>query len=884
MRQFRADLRGVIGVAGVAACIGIGPALAQAVPPVAAPAPVSAPGALAPADPRLLAQLFENVNFWSQKGQPETARTELDRVLVLAPRDPDALALAARLAFQLGSYESGVRYRNQLKAIAPNDPRLAALDAEQPLSPAEKQQLDDARKLAATGKKDEAIAAYRQLLQHGVPDSLAIEYYQLVGTTSTEAFRQALDGLNQAAARWPGDLSFKLAAAELQTYREGSRADGIEALRALSHEPAVAAAARTAWRQALLWEGADFKTRDQVNAYLAENPTDPAMDAKVKEIQDSLPDEGVVARLRGHEANLAGHLDVAEREFAAALAFNPDDPEALAMMSLYRRLKGHHREADELVAHALRVAPDRKDEIIKIIGYDPDNPPAWVLSQRLTPAEQARQAGQGLPTPSAGVAGNGGGYRGDGGASIRRAYAHVNALAQRGDYAAAEAELRHLMGPHPQAAAFTQLGYIQFQAGELAPAESSFNRVLAARPHDTAAATGLAGVYERQGRTADAQAIYTRLGITAPVGAYNQGRVVALRAQAEAATDKPERIRLFREALAVEPANPWLKLELARTLYGANQQADARTLMAGVATGARPASDDVQAALIWAQERNDSARVEQLVAQLPAKQRTPQIVSLQARSEIQLAVQRAQAAGSPAGVRSALLAVAAQPDPEGTRGQTVAQAFLKAGDKAGARDAVRAGLASTPQPTATQRMQYAGALAQAGYNEDARQVMRPVNPASLPAAQRTTYNGVANGLAIQHADQLNLEGKRADAFEALSPRLQADPNNAGVNLAVSRLYAADGKPQQALRVAEATLQRNPSDLDATRAAVGAALQAGEIGRARQLATTAVAAHPDDPRAYLMQADIDRSQGLSGPALAALRKARSLRQEQLSQAQ
>ncbi len=106
---------------------------------------------------------------------------------------------------------------------------------------------------------------------------------------------------------------------------------------------------------------------------------------------------------------------------------------------------------------------------------------------------------------------------------------------------------------------------------------------------------------------------------------------------------------------------------------------------------------------------------------------------------------------------------------------------------------------------------------QAGFNEDARALMRLVNQGGLQPVQRTTYNGLADGLAIQHADQLNQEGKRADAFEALSPRLQADPQSTGVNLAVSRLYAADGKPQQALRVAEATLQRSPSDLDATRA-------------------------------------------------------------------
>ncbi len=866
-----------VSVAGLVAA-GLSAAHAQAPAPSPAPPAPAAPSAAAAAPAisdsqaqvnKALAQLFENVAFWSQRGQPQMALQELERVLVLAPNDPDSLATAARLAFQNGLFDAGKRYVDQLQKVAPTDPRLRSLNAERPLTAADLQTLSAARAASVAGRKDDSVKLYQQLFNGGsVPDSLAVEYYIALGTSSPQGFEEANAKLGAVANRWPTDAAFKLAYAQLQTYNEATRAAGIDMLRQLSQVPSIATGAKQAWRDALLWQGADSKTREQIVAYLDAFPGDPQLQAKLKELQDDLPDEGVLDRMRAYEADAAGNTQAAESGFLAALAHDPNDAEAMIMLSIIRRHQGRLAESDQLIAKAMQAAPDRHDEFVKTIGFDPAT-----ISTQLAAGRNA-----------AGRAGQGGGATGDGGLAARRAYQHVNTLADRGQYAAAEAELRRLMGPRPAAGSYVQLGYIQLRAGELAPAEASFRRVLASSPRNAAALGGLAGVYARQGNDAAANEIYARLGTTPGAAGVGQQQATTLRTQAQASTDPAEKARLYRAAIAADPANPWLKLEFARILYGRNQQADARAMMADVAAGSRPTSDQVQAALIWAQEHNDAAQVERLVAELPANKRTPQILELEARSRVTLEVDRASAAGSPAAVRSALLAIAAQPDPAGTRGQAVGQALIKAGDRAAVRDAVRAGLSSTPSPTAAQRLLYAGLLSQAGLNAEARVLLRQVSPGSLQPLQRTAYNGLADGLAIQRADQLNGEGRRADAFEVLTPRLQADPQSTGVNLAVSRLYAADGRPQQALRVAEATLQRAPSDLDATRATVGAALQAGDIARARQLAAQAAASQPDDPRTYLIQADVARSQGESGVALAALRRARTLRQEQLSQPQ
>ena len=837
--------------AGLLAAVLAGPAAAQA-----QPAP---PGDAQPKT--ALQQLFENVNFWSEKGQPQMAMQELDRVLTLAPSDADSLATAARIAFQNGQYEAGTRYRQQLQKIAPSDPRLPSLAAERLLSAADLQTLSDARAAAVAGRKAEAVRAYRDIF-HGspTPDSLAVEYYLLLGTMSEVAYQQASQALAAVSARWPADPSFKLAYAQLETYNEGARADGIDALQQLTQVPAVASGARIAWRDALMWQGADPRTRDQVTAYLNANFPDPQLQAKLKEMNDELPDEGLLDRMRAYEAGAAGNRDAEEQGFLAALQHDPDDAEAMIMLSIIRRRQGRTGESDGLIARAMQTAPDRRDEFIKDIGFDP----AVLAAQAAAPPPIAVQnAASGL--------------------AIRRAYQRVSTLTQQGEFAVAEAALRKLMGPHPAAGSYVQLGYIQLRAGRLADAEASFRRTLASSPRNPTALGGLAAVYARQGRDLEANAIYTRLGRNPDAGDALQQRATALRAQAQASGDPVEKARLYREASAAAPSDPWIKLEFARFLFGHAQQADANGLMAGVAAGPKPPAEQVQAALIWAQEHDDPARVARLVADLPAKLRTPQVMDVAARSALALAIGRAQSAGSPAAVRAALIAAAAQPDPAGARVQAVAQALIRNGDKAAVRDAVRAGLSSTRPPTPMQRLLYAGALSAAGLEGDARALLRQVDAANLPPGQRTAYDSLADGLAIRRADRLDQEGRRADAYDALSPRLRADPDSVDVNLAVSRLYSSDGKPQQALRIAEAALARSPSDLDAMHATADAALQAGEVVRARDLAVAAIDSQPDDPRGYLIQADVARFRNQSGEALAALRKARALRQQQLRQA-
>ncbi len=877
MSRLRLHRSGALCVAGLTAWLSASPASAQSVP-----APVAG-AATETAESRLLAQLFENVNFWSQKGQPETARSELDRVLVLAPRNPDALALAARVAFQLGDYDAGARYRNQLKAIAPNDPRLAALSAEQQLTAADKERLENARKLAAAGRKDEAIEEYGRLFQRGVPDSLAIEYYQLTSSSSPEAFRQALDGLNQVAGHWPGDMTFRLAAAELQTYREGSRSDGIDALHELSHSPTVADAARVAWRQALLWQGADFKTRDQMKAYLAENPSDPAIEAKFKDIQDSLPDEGVVERMRAYEADAAGNAQAAEAGFVAALAHDPTDAEAMIMLSIIRRRQGRLSESDQLIAKAIEISPDRRDEFVKTIGFDPAT-----LAAQTTAAPAGDQRGGGRQASSLAAAAAGRQSAAAANRTIAAGYARLQKLLQREQFTEAEALLRKLTGRKWNSNSYAELGAIQQGEGKLPEAEQTLRRAVADDPNNANAMSALASVLIRLGARAEtpdliarARAVYVRIGDQQGLASLDRDAAEHVRAQAQdngggAATQVPG----LRAAHALDPSNPWIRLDLAHALQQAGLLGEAQQLMAASTNSPHPSDATLMAGIYWAQGNGQVAEAASLVQRLPPALRTPALTSIETQATVRGEIARARASGNSQAVRAAMIAIAAEPDSTGLRANAVALALVASDDKPGARQAIATALARTGQPTSSQRIRYAEALTSAGYAADAQSIASQVDPNSIPRGERQTFDRLQNSIAIGRAERLAQAGDRAQAFDALQPRLQADPSSAGLNLAVSRLYQSDGQPQKAVSVARGVLQRDPTNLETRSAVVSAAIQAGDYALASQLAGETVAQAPGDPRGYLMQAQIARARGASGEALTALRRARALRLEQL----
>lgn len=826
------------------------PGAAQHSPRAAPPSPgaVPQPSDAAPAGPTRASSsadairvLLEQAAFWRGQYQPEKAADALQRVLALESHNPDALAMLAQLQAERGDKDAAQANLSLLRELRPSDPRLTGIEQALRMGPVDQAALSEARRLAQEGRGTEAVGRYQRVFKGDTPPaSLSAEYYQTLAG-SEGGWERARDGLARHVAAAPQDPRAQLAYAKVLTYRESTRAEGIDRLVVLADSPAVADAAKQALRQALLWLPDQPASLPRLDAYLRRHPGDAELAAKREAARTpsvTPADEAGRLRIAGFAALDRGRLAEAERAFQQALARDEADADATGGLGLVRLRQGRTAEARTLLSRAIR----------------------------LDPADRARWQ------PALAGAGAGG--------DRARRHEEVSRLAERGRYDEAERLLRRLMGGRGDWGNHLQLGDIQSRAGRLAEAEASFRRVLAARPNNPAAFGGLAGVLAKQGRTDEADALFAR---AEAVGrdARDAGRLRAerLRLRAAGIGDPVAQAGLYRAAVAADPANPWLRLEFARALRRQGRTAEGRQVLADLTQARDPAPEALQAAVIFARETGDLEGAADLVARLPPRARTPEMQDIQARAALQAELRAASALASRAGLRQRLLPLAARPDPEGFRGAEIARALFRAGDREGGRDAISAALTATPRPTPAQRLAYSGALLEAGLTEEANAVAEDLDASRLPRAEAEGVERLRNGVAVREADRLNEQGRAAEAFDRLAPRLRQDPDDPGLNMALGRLYQTARRPREALAVNEALLRRDPGDMEARRAAVSAAIAAGALGRADQLVREAVHLRPDDPLAHVMAAELAKTRGDAGLALRHLETARDLRRQQ-----
>ena len=313
------------------------------------------------------AYLLNSANHWRTQGKPQYALKELNRILGYAPTNVEVLALAADIALDMNDSEAAARYFGQLSRVAPEDPRIAALAAVQRLTPEQSETLEVARRLSQSGKPVEAVETYKKLFETGaIPRHLAVEYYSTVSATPN-GLDEASEGLGAIAEQFPTDTHLQLAYARLLVRDEGSRASGIRRLADLAADPGVGSGAQQAWRETLLWQGPSEKARSQLQAYLARYATDAELEAKRKEFDAILPDDGTKALLRGYNL-MSTDLSGAKKEFVSALAFNPRNPDAMVMLAAIDRVQKQPEAAQELIDRAVAIAPDRRAELINSAG------------------------------------------------------------------------------------------------------------------------------------------------------------------------------------------------------------------------------------------------------------------------------------------------------------------------------------------------------------------------------------------------------------------------------------------------------------------------------------------------------------------------------------
>ena len=772
-------------------------------------------------------QLVSQGNYWHDQGRDDLAADTWRKLLRVDPNQPDALLGLAQIDLAQGRQGEARKRLQQLQKAHPQAPQTQRL-SQAIGGTGDSLNLRNARRAAAAGRYVDAVREYQALFAgKAPPEHLALEYYQALAGTP-QGWEGARDGLRRLAAAQPNNGAAALALAQVLTYREPTRREGIAQLGAMSKRADVGGPARAAWRQALLWLNAGSADAPLYQAFLAANPNDAEVASKAAQLRQQRTAQAVdpAGEQLGEafKALNAGNLGVAEQRFTQVLRARPRDADALGGLGSVRLRQQRFGEAQELLRPAAAGNGKWRSAL--------DSARYWLQLQQA-------QAARG---------------RGDSDEALR--------LAQQA--------LKLQPG---EATGHVLLGDLQ-AATDAASAERSYRQALALSADDAGALQGLIGLYSRQGRADEASALFARLS---PAQREKAGGEAALRsnvqrARAKQALEAGDTVTAQSEleaAMVERPGDPWVRLDLARLYQQAGRPDQARSVMDGLLAVHGDMPEALYANALLAQERGDWASAYASLERIPSAARTAEMSALrntawveqqaaQARllqqqgraGEAQLLLARTEAALGGALEQPTLLA-------------SMAGAYADIGSNQRALTLAQRLVAQNPNTEA--RLQYASVLLRAQQDAELAATLRQLRDTDMSAEQQRRYQSLRSGYTLRQVDALRELGNLEAAYDALAPLLAQQTQDPKAVAALARLYAGAGDQRQALVLYQQQLQQSPNDLDTLIAAANTAAALRDLDSAEDYLQRALAQAPDSPAVLSAAGRVYRSAGKSRKA-------------------
>lgn len=767
-------------------------------------------------------QLVNQGNYWLDQGREDLAADTWRKLLAADPAQPDALLGLGLIDLNQGRRAEAQRRLQQLQARHPSAAQTARLRAALAGGgSAAGGPLQAARSAAAGGRYAEAVKAYDEAFgAGGPPDNLALEYYQVLAGTQ-DGWTRARDGLRRRVAAERDNGAAALALAQVLTYREPSRREGIAQLRTLSQRQDTAAAARVAWRQALLWLNATRADAPLFQAFLELQPDDREIAARQAQLRDQAvradpaPDPNQRLLGEGFRALQGGTLEVAEARFAQVLRAQPKNTEAMGGLGSVRLRQERFGEAAEL----------------------------------LRPAAAAN-----------------GKWRG---AANAARYWQVLQEARRQPGTEAVAKVREAIALQPsEPTGHVLLGDL-LGAGDAAAAETSYRRALELDAGNAGALQGLGTLLGRLGRADEAAALFERLTPEqqerAGGAAVLRANLARARAQQAIASGSLEMAQIeLEDAVLQQPRDPWLRLELARLYQRQGRPDQADGIMAGLRAQDVDAPQSLFAQALFARERNDWNGAWALLERIPAASRDAEMSALHDTAWVQLQAAQARTLvqGNRVGEAQLLLART-----ESTLGERIARPGIAAA-LAGAyadigsqqRALALAQRLMQGNPDVDNRLQYGEVLLRARQDAELAALLRQLGDARLDPAQRRRLQELRSGYVLRQVDALRELGNLEGAYDVLAPVLAQQPQDPQTIAALARLYAAADDPGQALALYQQLLQLAPGDVDAMLAAAGSAAAMRDLDTAEHYLEQALARAPQSPEVLAAAGRVYRAAG------------------------
>ncbi|WP_414433649.1 cellulose synthase subunit BcsC-related outer membrane protein [Alloalcanivorax venustensis] len=775
--------------------------------------------------------LFSQATFWRANNRPDLARDALERVLAVEPDNARALRGMGELALAADDRDGARQWLDRLRERAPGSEDAARLQAALRREQISNGDLMEARALAKAGDAGAAVARYEALFDGaGPPPDLALEYYQTLAGVDAR-WREARDGLQQVVRRNPDDPAARQALAEVLTYRQATRDQGIEQLAGLWRDQERLQVIAP-WRQALLWLPQEPASADALRDYLAVRPDDEV----VRERLDSvLSGSGGAAVADAYDALEAGRLSAARRGFQGVLEDDPDSAEAVAGLGLADLRQGRFGAAEQRLARSIRMAPDRRAD--------------WAPA-----LEDARFYGQ---------------------------LAEARALNEQQNYdqaLQAVIPLARAGGRRGRDAALLQ-GDILLAQDRPQVAETVFRDLLESDDANSDARVGLVRALMAQERYDEANRIYAELPAEERMryGYVRDQQSQVLRERAQALIDDGQVYAgeaLLHEAVAAAPRDPWARLALAKRMQARGQSGQAAAMLEPLeAPDAEP-----EALLAAAQFAADQGRWQHaldLLDRLPADARDSDSQALRRRVEngarmAELA--RVFDSGDRWRIQSELERLYAEPPETPAQTGQLANFLVERGESSLALTLVRKDLAKGLDRGAPKDfVPHALVLGRLGYDREAGELLRELERrAERRPGGAGAFADARRTLSVAAVDHARQSGDFARAYDEAVMALSSDPDNEKLVLALGRVYQEGGLHREAATTYDWLLARPGPQLPARRAAVANALAMDDVERAEQLLEEA--APLEDGELLLLAARTARRSGDSRSALALAEKA------------
>ncbi len=858
--------------------------------------------------------LLDKAHTFEVRGRMDMAAQTWQQVLLTDPRNVEALAGLARAAKLSGNEPLASTYLDRLRAISPNDPNIARVErmgSEQ----SQQAELQQAGKYAQGGQYAQAMGIYRKVFGNNPPPGdWALAYYETEAATE-EGRPHAIAGLRALVEKYPNDSRYQVALGRILTYNPQSRAEGRRYLQAHPNDPQAV----EALRQSLLWDAANPASAADIRAYLAKH-TDAQLATALKNQPKPAPgkaamtpDEiaaGEAARARSEQEQAAyaalnaKRLDDAELRFKAILAKDPQNAQALAGMGYVRMQQSNFGGAISFLEQAKQYGArdgglDKALESARFYSVLSEGSVALNENDLPTAEQKYREALEiraGSPEALEGLGG-----------TLLKAQHPESAVPIFEQYVKAKPSA---------AAAWRGLFMAQYGAGD-APGALQTEHRIPATVHsqlmkDPDFLRTLASAYSAVGRDADAQRVL-RSALELPFPSGARGLQVETQLQYAALLQQANRLdqaaALYHQALTNDPANAQAWQGIVRVQHAMKQDDQAAQSLSTMPPSVYqvamrdPGFQTTVASIYQSLNKLDIAQdiLEKSVkAQTAAGQKPSTAVMLQLAGVYlsrnnpqqafpiyrQILTENPDRADAWKGLLTILHSTGRDQDalaqiqqiPTSVRTQlesdveylqTVGAVYNALGQPQQAMifvNRVQQHYAMQhAAPPADIDIQDAWLLFNGGNDAGLyRQLMQLGSRPDLTDDQRRQVQMIWSNWAVRRANQSAAAGNLKRSLAILNAAAKAFPDNPGVLRALASGYARSGLPKQAVLIFKSQDMTSASASD-YKAAVGAALAAGDTKIAETWLRYGLDQYPKDSEMLTLAAKFEQARGDSNRA-------------------